>query len=283
MKTAPLAGRIALVTGSSQGIGRAIAERLAGEGAMVAVVASRSMEKAEAVVAGIVATGGAAAAFVADLSGETAAARLVAAVVRRFGGVDILVNAAGIDMKAPVEDVADQDFDALFAINLKAPFFMIKAATPAMAVRGGGHVVNLSSAVAQLPYGERSLYCASKAALSMMTRALAWELGPKGIAINSVAPGNVLTHERAVLLQQPEYAPIVEHYRKLTPGQRVFSTPEDVAAIVSFLVSPAARTLMGAEILCDDGFTCGQSGRIDGDGATMIPTERQEWTDEHHD
>jgi 3-oxoacyl-[acyl-carrier protein] reductase len=267
-------GKCALVTGSSQGIGRAIAERLAADGARVAVVASRSQQKAQTVADSIAASGGAAQAFVADLTRREAAHRLATEVAQAFGGIDILVNVAGIDYKAALDAITEADFYNVIDTNLKSALFMMQAVAPLMAARGGGNIVNVSSVAAQMPYGERGLYCASKAALSMLTKSLIWELGPMGIRINSVAPGNVLTPERPDIMNDQTYAAIVDNYRHMTPTGRPVQSVQDIADVVAFLACDASRSLMGSEILCDDGFSVGKSGKIASGESAMIPVKR---------
>lgn len=243
------AGKVAIVTGGSSGIGLAVAQRLAAEGARVAVVASSSLAKAEAAVAGIA---GEAAAFAADVRDPAAVASLVAAVEARFGGVDLLVNAAGVFFPTPVGATDAAKVSQLVDTNVTGVWHMVSGVVPAMQRRGRGRIVNLASVTAVIGVRGFALYCASKAAVSMMTRALAAELAPLGIAINAVAPGNTATPMNAAVRADPDMA---EGMRRMTPSGTAFSDVADIAGIVLFLLSDRARPVHGATWVADEGIS----------------------------
>lgn len=245
-------GKVAVVIGGSSGIGQAVAERLGAEGAQVAVVASSSLTKAEAVVAAIVAGGGEARAFAGDVRDADAMGRLVEAVEQAFGAIDLLVNAAGVFYPTPVGSTEAGEAARLIDINVTGVWNAVSAAVPAMQRRGGGRIVNLASVTAIVGVKAFALYCASKAAVSMMTRALAAELAPQGIAINAVAPGNTATPMNASVRADPAMA---DAMRQMTPSGTAFSDVADIASIVLFLLSDRARAVHGATWLADEGIS----------------------------
>ncbi|CAM4486237.1 SDR family oxidoreductase [Nocardia ninae] len=236
--------KTALVTGASRGIGRAIAERLAREGALVAVHFGQNDAAAKDVVAGIEADGGRAFAVRGDL-GSTDFATLLDDMDAGFAGLgapaglDILVNNAGMTIMKGVDTMAPAEFDTLFATNVRAPFFLVQGALDRL--RDGGRVVNLSSAVTRMAVPDILAYTMTKGAIDSFTRVLAQALGPRGITVNAVAPGYVLTDMNAWLIDNPD-------------GQREASSnvalgrvgrPADIADIVSYLVSDDARWITG--------------------------------------
>ncbi len=237
-----LSGRVAIVTGASSGIGRAIAERLADEGAIVMVNYSKSLDKAQQVVAGIQGKGGKALAVQADMSQMTDARRLVVDTVKQFNRLDILVNNAGKFMPKPLEETTEEDFNAVIALNAKGPYFAMQEA--ARALKDGGRIVNISTGGTHLHFPGATAYLGSKAALEQYTRGLAQELAPKGITVNTVAPGFTETEM------------MTEEYRQigiqLTPMKRL-GVPKDIADVVAFIVSEEARWLTGQTIQAGGG------------------------------
>jgi 3-oxoacyl-[acyl-carrier protein] reductase len=242
-----LAGRTALVTGSSSGIGEAVARVLAAAGASV-IVSGRDAARTEAVVAAIQGTGGTASALVADLGASPAEVRRFAAeAVSLAGGtIDILVNNAGIYPATSTEDLSDDDLDAVLATNIRAPHVLVAALAPAMAERGSGSVVNIGSWMSRVGLPFAAAYTASKAALEQMTRTWAAEYGPRGVAVNTVAPGATSTPGNA------DSADVLAAMTAVTVAGRPVR-PVDVAYAVRFLVSGEAMFLHGSVIDVDGG------------------------------
>lgn len=232
-----LSGKVAIVTGASSGIGRAIAERIAEEGAIVVVNHSKSSEKAQQVVVGIQARGGKALAVQADLSRVADARRLVADTVKQFNRLDILVNNAGKFMPKPFEETTEEDFDGVMALNAKGPYFAMQEA--AKVLKDGGRIVNISTGGTHLSFPGASAYLGSKAALEQYTKGLAQELAPKGVTVNTVSPGFTETG-----MMKEEYREIGI---QLSPMKRL-GVPKDIADVVAFVVSEDARWLTGQTI-----------------------------------
>jgi len=242
-----LAGQTALVTGSSSGIGEAIARVLAASGAYV-VVHGRDAERTQAVVAKIERSGGKASPLVADLGTSASDVRRFAAEASVLAGgqIDILVNNAGIYPATATTDLAEDDLDAVLAINIRAPHVLVAALAPAMAERGRGSIVNIGSWMARvgLPFG--AMYTASKAALEQMTRTWAAEYGPRGVNVNTIAPGATSTPGNA------ESEDVLAAMTAITVAGRPVR-PVDVAYAVRFAVSEEASFLHGSIIDVDGG------------------------------
>ncbi len=232
-----LSGKVAIVTGASSGIGRAIAERIADEGAIVVVNYSSSAEKAHQVVVGIQAKGGKALAVQADMSRVADARRLVIETVKQFNRLDILVNNAGKFMPKPLEETTEEDFDGVIALNAKGPYFAMQEA--ARVLKDGGRIVNISTGGTHLSFPGATAYLGSKAALEQYTKGLAQELALKGITVNTVSPGFT------------ETGMVTDEYRQigiqLSPMKRL-GVPKDIADVVAFVVSEDARWLTGQTI-----------------------------------
>ncbi|MBI3227043.1 MAG: SDR family oxidoreductase [Mycolicibacterium cosmeticum] len=242
--TTRLAGRTALVTGSTGGLGVAIAKALAAEGARV-IVSGRDKVRGDAVVGDIRAAGGQAEFIAADLgAGEAQVRRLAEAA----GPVDILVNNAGIwSLPVPTEAVSEETLLESYRTNVLAPFLLTGALAPAMAQRGGGAVVNIGSITGLIGGDKSALYSSTKAAVHSLTKSWAAEYGPQGVRVNAVAPGPIAT-DRA-LESADHVAPVLARI----PSRRM-STPDEVAAVVVFLAGDDAANIHGAVLSVDGGW-----------------------------
>jgi NAD(P)-dependent dehydrogenase (short-subunit alcohol dehydrogenase family) len=239
-----MSGRTALVTGSTDGIGVAIARTLAAEGAQV-IVSGRNAERGEQVVQSILDSGGEARLAAADLSTGDGARALAAAA----GRVDILVNnAAMLLAPQPTADVPEDAIDQALATNIKGMFLLTGLLAPAMADRGTGAIVNVGSVNGLVGMAQSALYSATKAAIHSLTKSWAAEYGPFGVRVNTVAPGPTITPVMAA------YAERIQRIIARAPSQRP-STPEQVAAAVAFLVSDNAANIHGATLSVDGGLT----------------------------
>lgn len=244
-----LAGRTALVTGSTSGIGAAIARTLAGQGAAV-VVSGRDAARGQAVAEQITSAGGTARFVSADLGRSYAEVRaFAAAATAALGGrVDILVNSAGIYPATLTEQLPDADLDAMLAVNVRAPHVLVAALAPPMAERGSGAIVNIGSWMAQVGIPYAAMYSGTKAAGEQLTRSWAAEYGPRGVRVNTVAPGATLTPgneaARAVL----------DAMTAGTPAGVVVQ-PDDIAQAVLYLASDDARMVHGITLHVDGGIS----------------------------
>ncbi|MBM4038342.1 MAG: glucose 1-dehydrogenase [Planctomycetes bacterium] len=245
-----MAGKLVLVTGSGTGIGREVALEFAREGATVALHYAHSVEGAATAVGEIQRAGGKAEAFRADLSQIADARRLAAEAVAFLGGLDVLVNNAGITMNRAFEKVTPEQFDTLYHVNVRGQFFLTQAVLPAMLRRGGGAIVSMTSIHAFEGYTEHSVYAGTKGAIVAYTRALAIELAPRGIRVNAIAPGAV---------------PVESHFRA-APGMSLEAVgkaipvgfagePRDIARVAVFLASDDARYIVGQTLVVDGGTT----------------------------
>lgn len=239
-----LTGRVALVTGGSRGIGRAIAEQLASAGASVAVVA-RSQEGAEAAAAEL--PGGGHRGYECDVADEAGVNALVRAVETDLGSLDILVNNAGITEDNLLLRLKDADWERVMDVNLKGAFHTIRAAARGMMRRRDGRIINITSVVGVAGNAGQANYAAAKAGLIGLTKSVAKELASRGILCNAVAPGFIETEMTAVL---------GDAVREELQGQSALGrlgTPEDVAAVVRFLAGPGAGYITGQVIVVDGG------------------------------
>jgi NAD(P)-dependent dehydrogenase (short-subunit alcohol dehydrogenase family) len=243
--TSELPGTSALVTGGTSGIGRATAVALARLGAHVAL-SGRDEERGNQVAREIASAGGRAEFLAADLRDEAAARSLAKRATERLGQVDVLVNNAGIFPFGPTEQTTGADFDTVFALNVKAPYFLVAQLAPEMAKRGHGAIINVTTMVAEFGAAGMGLYGASKAALVLLTKSWAAEYGPQGVRVNAVSPGPTRTEGTA---------PMGENLDQLAaagPAGRPGS-PEEIAEAIAFLATGRASFIHGAIVPVDGG------------------------------
>lgn len=245
-----LENKVAIVTGGSGGIGRALCERLAKDGAKIVVNYRSSADEAREVKEKVEQMGSEALIVQADLGKVNEIDSLVRQSIDRFGKVDILVNNAGLEKWADFWDVTESDYDLVMNVNLKAVFFATQAVVKHFkATNNPGRIINISSVHEELPFPHFTAYCASKGGVKMITRNLAVELGSMGITINNVAPGAIATPINHDLLNNPE------QLKKVTnniPLGRL-GEPEDVSGIVAFLASDEAKYITGSTFYVDGG------------------------------
>ncbi|MEH1830690.1 MAG: glucose 1-dehydrogenase [Nostoc sp.] len=253
-----LNGKVALVTGSSQGIGQAIAIRLAQDGASVVINYRSHPEGAQETLKQVQAAGGKChmaqsnvdATIQADLGQVSEVQRLISESIDRFGQVDILVNNAGLEKRADFWDVSEEDYDKVTDVNLKGVFFAAQAFVKHLKqTNRPGKIINISSVHEELPFPHFTSYCVSKGGVKMMMRNLAVELGPLGITINNVAPGAIVTPINKNLLEDKEK---LNALVKNIPLGRL-GKPEDVSNLVAFLASSDADYITGSTFFVDGG------------------------------
>lgn len=249
-------GKTVIVTGATSGIGRAAAEAFGREGASVVLVGRRDAALAE--VDGVIAAaGGRAFSCRADVTDEGAPDRIVQAAIERCGAIDVLVNAAGILETGTIESTTDEGWDRMMAINLRAPFRLMRAAAPHLAARKGA-IVNVSSVNGLRSFPGVLAYCVSKAAVDQLTRCAALELAPLGVRVNAVNPGVTVTnlHLRSGM-DEAQYAAFLERSKTTHPLGRP-GQPEDVVGMIMFLASARASWMTGETIPIDGGrhLTC---------------------------
>ena len=242
-----LAGKVALVTGASRGIGKAIACKLAREGAKVIINYNGSKEKAEAVKSEIEAAGGQAEVYQCDVSDYTACETFIQTVIKEEGSLDILVNNAGITKDGLLMKMSEEDFDKVLDTNLKGAFNTIRFASRQMLRQKGGRIINMSSVVGVSGNAGPANYAASKAGVIGLTKAAARELASRGITVNAIAPGFIETDMTDVLSDKVKEASEAQ----IPLGH--FGKPEDVAAAAAFLASEEARYITGQVLHVDGG------------------------------
>jgi NAD(P)-dependent dehydrogenase (short-subunit alcohol dehydrogenase family) len=244
--TTTMQGSTALVTGGTSGIGRATALELAARGAHV-VVSGRDRARGEDVVAAIRARGGKADFVQAALDGEESARELARQATELGGGhVDILVNSAGVFPFGPTHEATEKDFDAVYATNVKAPFFLVAELAPAMAARGKGAIVNVTTMVAQFGKAQMALYGSSKAALVLLTKSWAAEYGPSGVRVNAVSPGPTRTEGTVGM------GDALDQLAATAPAGRP-GLPEEIAGAIAYLAGDEASFVHGALLPVDGG------------------------------
>ena len=243
---APLAGRRALVTGGSRGIGAGIVRRLAADGAAVAFTYREAKGPANDLEQEIIGSGGQVVALQADSEDPEAVRAAISETDDRFGGLEVLVNNAGTSHIAPIEDFPPEEYDRLLAVNVRAIFVAIQAAVPRLGARG--RIINIGSVMAdRVPISGISVYSLTKAAVAGLTRGLARELGPRGITVNTIQPGPVETD------MNPDSGEFADAMRSLTAVGH-YGQPRDIADAVAFLARDEARFVTGTTWNIDGGF-----------------------------
>ena len=260
-----LAGKVALVTGASRGIGRGIAEALGAEGVAVAVNYVRDRTAAESVVATLEKRGGRAIAVQGDVADAAEAEALVNTVAAHFGRIDIAVNNAGIVSRKGILEVSLEEWDRVVRTNFYGCFHCARFAGRHMVARGGGKIVNISSIHGRVAKAGMGPYCATKAAIDMFTKQLAAELAPHGIQVNAVASGTIKTDINLPLYQStaPEDRSLQEAVLSRIPQRRI-GDPSDIGTAVTFLASEAANYITGAILYVDGGYVADGTPRIQG-------------------
>ncbi|MBW8705754.1 4-formylbenzenesulfonate dehydrogenase TsaC1/TsaC2 [Streptomyces sp. MBT84] len=244
--TTDLTGSTALITGATSGIGKATADRLATLGAHV-IVSGRDKARGDAVVAGIRAAGGTADFVAADLGDERSVRELASRAAQAGGGhVDILVNSGGIFPFGPTTDTPADQIDEVFAVNVKAPYLLVAALAPAMAERGHGAIVNITTMVSEFGMNGMGLYGSSKAALMLLTKSWAAEFGPAGVRVNAVSPGPTRTEGTLPM------GDALDQLATGAPAGRV-GKPEEIAAAIAYLATEEASFIHGVLLPVDGG------------------------------
>jgi len=257
-----LEGKVALVTGSTSGIGLGIARSLAGAGASIMMNGFGDADEIETLRAQLCEEFGVSVAFDgADLSRRDEVSRLVGETIDVLGGIDVLVNNAGIQFVAPIEEFPEERWEAIIGLNLSAAFYSMKSAIPAMRAKGWGRVINVASAHGLVASPYKIAYVAAKHGLVGATKVAALELANQGVTVNAICPGWVLTPlvERQLLDRAEQAGTVVEveMERLLAEKQPMskFTTPESIGAMAVFLCSDEAETITGAALSIDGGWT----------------------------
>lgn len=250
-----LRNKVALITGGSQGIGEEIARTFAAEGATCAVVASSNIRKANKVAKEIKRKSKG---YTCDVSKPAEVNKLVEKVVKDFKKIDILVNAAGVFYPTPAGETKSTDMNRMVDINLKGNWNVTNAVVPHMKSRKQGNIVNIASVAGVRALPAYAMYCATKAGIVMMTKALATEVSRDGIHVNSISPGNTASPMNEDIRTDPELKPVLDFMEMLTPSGRTYSETSDIANTALFLASPkTGKAIYGANFVIDEGFAAG--------------------------
>ena len=247
-----LEGKVAVVTGASRGLGRAMSVAFAAAGGKVALVARDAAKLAET-AALCNAAGGEGVAFEANVAVEADVQRIEKEIMAKFGRIDILVNNAGINIRKNIDEFTLAEWTLLMDTNVTSAFLMSRACVPHMKGKGWGRIINMTSIMSHVSLGGRSAYSSSKAALLGMTKALAMELAPEGITVVGISPGPFATEMNTALMENPELNK--QFLQKIPIGK--WGQPEDMGTLAAFLCSDAANFITGTDILIDGGW-CAQ-------------------------
>lgn len=250
-----LKNKVAMVTGASSGIGEAISKLFAAEGAAVALTARREAVLTQ-VKEDIESAGGTAGVYGVDVTDAGAIENTVEKIETELGPIDILVNCAGVFTPSPAGDCDFADWVPMININLTGTINLCSVVAAKMKARNSGHIVNTASVAAVMGISGYSVYCASKAGVAMYTRALGRELAPFNIHVNAIAPGNTATPINEDIRNNPEQKEFLQAMEAVTPSNRTYSEPEDMARIAMFLVTEGTP-LYGSLILADEGLSLG--------------------------
>ena len=246
-----LEGKVAIVTGGSQGIGKAVAKAYAREGARVVVVNAGNPERGQEVADEIEAEGGAACSIRADVTSKAELDSLVEQVVDRYGTVDILFQAAGVMINKPVEEYTEEDWDRTIDVNLKGSFLSAQAVIPLMKEKRSGKIIFIASIAGTRAFPNSVPYCASKGGVLMIAKALAAEIAKDGINVNAISPGNTATPLNQHLQDDPEFVKLLE---SKTPTGRAYISTDEMAGAAIFLASDDASAVHGLDLIVDDGW-----------------------------
>ncbi len=249
MSEKALQGRVAVITGASKGLGKQMAESLAGEGAAVALVA-RNKELLDSVAAGIGQQGGKAEVIVADVTDESAVSDVARQVSEKLGVCDILINNAGINNRKSVDEFTLKEWNEIVAVNLTAPFLMCRAFVPEMKKAGWGRIINMTSIMSHVSLPQRTGYSATKAGLLGMTRALALELAPWHITANGISPGPFATEMNRAIIDDPEKN--AQFLARIPAGR--WGKVEEIGRLAVYLCSEEAGFITGTDIVIDGGW-----------------------------
>jgi 3-oxoacyl-[acyl-carrier protein] reductase len=250
-----LRNRVALVVGGSSGIGEAIARKFAAEGATCAIVASQNKRKANKIAAEIKRKSKG---YVCDITKPGQVNALVAQVLKDHKKIDILINSAGIFVPTPAGATKSKDMNVMIDVNLKGTITMMEAVLPHMKSRKRGNIINVASAASVCALPMYGVYCATKAAVVMLTKVMATEVSRDGIHVNAISPGNTETPMNEYVRTDPEFKPILDFMETVTPSGRTYSTAAEIAETAMFLASPVTgKAIYGANFVIDEGLAAG--------------------------